>query len=326
MLKMNFRELMESGIIEEKFMRRNRVTKYDEDNETYRINLYVTGITACPCKCKFCRNTEMNAESTQFNTEAFKQLYEKYGRNIRTVTFGGGEPLLYFDKIIELINERGVGYSGRALITSGLKSLFEEKARKIREDYWRFTNKLEMDAFFETIYLSRHHANNQKNQESFGTKQAILEKEDIRLLPAGIVNKMVVTTTCYKGGTSTLEDMKDMVNWTITSTIPSIIFNDLQQSMTDQNFYEQHQIEEGLFEEFAQSLTELSDDFRLKHQIVFSGGYTVTTYVSEKLRLKVGFKKYHKSREETLKAWQNARKRTFDLTMEPDGTVYLDQL
>ena len=326
MLKMNFRELMESGIIEKNFISRDKSVKYDDGDETYRINLYVTGITACPCKCKFCRNTEMNVESTEFNTEAFKQLYEKYGRNIRTVTFGGGEPLLYFDQILELIHGMCVGFSGRAIITSGLKSLFEEKARKFRTDYPDFANQLEMDDLFETIYLSRHHANNQKNQESFGTKQAILTRQDIRLLPAGIVNKMVVTTTCYKGGTSTLEDMKDMVNWTITSTIPAIIFNDLQQSMTDQNFYEQHQIEEGLFEEFAQSLTELSDDFRLKHQIVFSGGYTVTTYVSEKLRLKVGFKKYHKSREETLKAWQNARKRTFDLTMEPDGTVYLDQL
>lgn len=325
MLKMNFHELMESGIIEEKFQHKNRKVFYEEDDVSYRINLYVTGITACPCKCAFCRNTEMNARATKFNTDAFKALYEKYGYYIRMVTFGGGEPLLYFDKIIELINARQVGFSGRALITSGLKDLFETNARKFRKDS-RFANSLEMDSLFDVIYLSRHHANDVRNQKSFGTTEPILTREEIRLLPAGIVNKMVVTTTCYNGGTSTVDDMQRMVDWAIGATCPAIIFNDLQKSMTDEEFYNKHQIREGVFEEFAETLKELSSDFRLKHEIVFSGGYTVTTYVSEKLRLKVGIKKYHKSREETIEAWKNAKKRTFDLTMEPDGTIYLDQL
>ena len=327
MLKMNFEELMKSGYLEKIF----KSAKYAENEESYRINLYVTGITACPCKCKFCRNSEISSTCSQFNTEAFKRMYQKYGDLIRNVTFGGGEPLLYFHKVYELLKKRELYAKNRAIITSGIRNKFLEIASEFRDDCLPdgtpYDNSLKMASAFSTIYLSRHHANNKLNQLSFGTKEPLLNRQDILLLPNMLVNRMVVATTCYKnGGVSTVEELHDMIQWTHYVNIPAIIFNDFQKSMTDEEFYKDNQVDDDLFDNTVARLTELANDFHLVNKIVFSGGYTITTYSSEKLRIRVGFKKYHKTREETLKEWENTPKRTYDITMEPDGTVYLDQL
>ena len=252
---------------------------------------------------------------------------------IDTITFGGGEPLLFFEGLCNTVREvyyldrsRLENMPRRYLITSGPRELF----------FKCLVNTFVM--YFHNVYLTRLRLKDEDNQKAFGTDLPIVTTEDLKYLPDAnnyLNDRMEIVTTCYKGGCETVGEMMGLIYWTAKLEVSTIIFNDLQCDVTNFEYYQEHQIDDGIFEQVIQNLK--SYGFEEKIEVCFSGGYTIRMYEGtleyiekygiHKKRyrqyIRVGFKQYHKPGT-TLDVWKKANKRTFDISIMPNGEVFSD--
>lgn len=297
----------------------------DSQDRTYRIHAYVTFNKVCPCKCSFCRNEQFSNDIKSKNTDNMRRALKLFSPYIHTITFGGGEPLSFIDDLFKMMED--VYYLDgnelpqvprKYMITSGLRNQF-------------LTNKDKIFSCFDKIYLTRQRYSDKKNQKAFNTKVPIITTKDLRSFGYDITSNIEIVSTCYKGGLETSEEMIDLIKWTASIGSETIIFNDLQCDVTDIQYYKKHQIDDDVFESVIRYL--LDKGFREKIEVCFSGGYTIRMYKGyletpnilnhDGWYISVGFKQYHKPGT-TLDIWKKASKRTFDLSIMPNGEVFTD--
>lgn len=303
----------------------------DFDGRTYRVHAYVTYNKACPCHCSFCRNEQFSEDVKSSNICNMRTALKKFSPYIHTITFGGGEPLIFLDELLSTIEKvyfdpfgvyKVLSCPKMYMVTSGLRKQFLENKERIFN-------------YFDRIYLTRQRRSDKQNQKAFNTATPILKTSDLWHLGYDITKKIEVVSTCYKGGLETAKEIISLIKWTAYIGSETIIFNDLQYDVTNEKYYQEHQISDDVFESVIKTLKGLG--FTEKISVCFSGGYNVRMFKGllkvrgKKNRLRewsgwyinVGFKQYHKPGT-TLKIWQESYKRTFDLSIMPNGEVFTD--
>jgi molybdenum cofactor biosynthesis enzyme MoaA len=117
-------------------------------------NLYIRMTDNCQANCKFCTYHSPKTPPFDFNKfeDVLKYLKEKKVK-INNINFTGGEPALYFDELQKTIAMIRVNYP-KSPITVNTNGFNLDKIHQLVVD---------------AISLSRHHYDDKKNQEIFGT-------------------------------------------------------------------------------------------------------------------------------------------------------------
>lgn len=282
----------------------------DSYGRTKRIHAYVTFGPTCNSHCGFCRNHNFSKDLMKQNYEELRKTLRKYSPYIHTMVFGGGEPLLYADKLYSVISNRDVvDYDiERYIITNGTRKQFIKEVGSCK-----------MCRYLNGILLSRHHYDDDKNAKIFGNHN-LLTTNDIKILCPRLKDKMEFVITCTKGYIDSVDEILKFIEWGRRLGIDKFLFNDLQKDVTNEEYWNQNQINENVFNDCEQEL--LERDYRIGISVCFTAGYDITTYT--KYGVRVGFKRYHHSKEETMKKWKESRKYTYDLSIMPNGDIFSD--
>ena len=163
------------------------------------INLYVR-TKFCNAKCKFCTYAE---DASKFNEqrfiEALKEITSKI--HIAKIAISGGEPTLYWDnfKTIATLSKEYAPNNEMTMTTDGLRleQLFNDPIYKL----------------FDTIQLSRHHYDDEKNNEIFVTKTP--STEEIKNILKLRTHKHQVQFRCnlIKGYIDNKEEIFKYLDW-----------------------------------------------------------------------------------------------------------------
>lgn len=292
---------------------RPRFKRFERDasGRTKRIHAYVTFGSKCNSNCGFCRNQLFDDEIMMDNYEEVCKTLMNYSPYIHTMVFGGGEPLLYADKLYSVIsNSRIVDYhTNTYIITNGLRTLFLNEVAGCR-----------LCRYLNGIMLSRHHYDDAKNAEVFGNSRLLTTEDLKKELCNTLRSKMEFVTTCLKGYIDSPNEILKFIEWGLKLRIENFLFNDLQKDVTVPEYFDNHQIDSNVFDDCEKLL--LKKGYVLGISVCYTAGYDITTYTKRDIR--IGFKRYHQSREETNKKWKESNRFTYDLSIMPNGDIFSD--
>jgi pyruvate-formate lyase-activating enzyme len=290
-----------------------QVSRFERDSfgRTKRVHAYVTFGSKCNSKCSFCRNQQFSNEIMKDNHKELHKTLKKYSPDIHSMVFGGGEPLLYAHEIFDIItNSRILDSNVKSyIITNGSQKLFLEEI----ESCW-------LCRHLNGIMLSRHHYYDLKNAEIFGNKSLLTSHDIDNKLCSKLKGKMEFATTCLKGYIDSAQEIINFIRWGISVDIEKFLFNDLQKDVTAVDYWDKHQIDSNVFDDCAKTL--ISYGFKFGISVCYTAGYDITTYTKGDIR--VGFKRYHQSKEETAAKWKRSKKYTYDLSIMPNGDIFSD--
>lgn len=151
-----------------------------EVEETYAL-LYVRQ-KGCNAKCLFC---EYQNDAENFNEDKFYAILDELKDKVwvKKVSFSGGEPTLHLDKLARIIKKTRVALPGAYIVvnTNGvnLDEVFEDKS---------------LVAIIDNFSISRHHYDDDKNNEIFGTKT--ISSENLKKLRKNIKKKSIFHLSC----------------------------------------------------------------------------------------------------------------------------------
>lgn len=169
-----------------------------EVDEPY-VNLYVRS-KFCNAKCQFCTFAD---DASNYNEQKFIEVLSeiKSKIKIRKIAFTGGEPTLYWDKFksaVTIAKEMSPD-SNLSMNTDGfrLQKLFEDPISK----------------WFRNIHISRHHFDDNLNNEIFGTKTP--STEELRWAQSTTEDKYQIQLSCnlIKGYIDEKEKMYQYLEW-----------------------------------------------------------------------------------------------------------------
>lgn len=282
---------------------------YDKESLKIRNNMYVTTTERCPNHCAFCRNDNMEFGKKKIFRD-FRDNYYKVAPSIHSVTFGGGEPLLRPDILDEVVFDAESRPMKRFVVTSGPRNSFLQ-------------NQEILDGL-DGIYLSRQKADDNENQKAFGGKTRLVELADLGRFDLDR-RKITACVTAHKdGGVASAEEMLDFIRQMQGVGINNVMFNNLQREVSGAAYYDKNNVPDEAFEAvkkvFSAETYKGHSVWEQKTPVVFSGGYTISTLKND--WGSIAFKLYHKSKEETARAWAEANRRTYDFSMSPNGDLF----
>lgn len=264
---------------------------------TFMKNLYVELDRKCNTKCSFCRNDCM--EKCKYK---FKNIMNNLNRivgGINNIFIGGGEPTVNKKDLYNLLDI--YRYSRNIYTVSNGTATLD------------FYKKLD-----SKIYISRHHFDDKINADIFGiNKKKILSMDDLSQL-----YDLTLTCTCINGSIDSVDKIIEYLQEAESYSIRNIVFSNLHDDASVNTFdssYKNLNVKNDLFDEAINILKLQGFDYN--YPVISSGGYKMYMLKNNLSRLRVAFKQYI-SKEELANLWLNAVKRTFDLSMAPDGTIY----
>ncbi len=194
---------------------RTHYCKYFENDaqeveEPYAL-LYVRQ-KGCNAKCLFC---EYQDDAQTFNEDKFYKILEELEDKVRVkkVAFSGGEPTLHLDKLSRIIKKTRTVLPGAYIVvnTNGvnLKEVFKDKS---------------LIGIIDNFSISRHHYDDDKNNEIFGTKT--ISSEDLRKLRKNIRKKSIFHLSCnlVKGYIDSKEEIFKFLEYSNYMKIKSVGF------------------------------------------------------------------------------------------------------
>ncbi len=278
-----------------------RDIKYKRINRTpftFRTNLYLELGRCCNAKCFFCRNGCM--EKCKYSFKNIINTLNQIIDNIDSIFIGGGEPTINKKDLQKLLDI--YLYQGKDIYTVSNGSATLE-----------FYKNLE-----SSIYISRHHFDDNINADIFGLhKKKILSMDDLAKL-----HNLTLTCTCINGGIDSVDKIIQYLQTADLCGVRNIVFSNLHDDASVNTFdssYKNLNVKKDLFDEAIDVLKR--QGFYYNYPIVSSGGYKMYMLRHNILRPKIAFKQYL-SKEELENLWLSAVKRTFDLSIAPDGSLY----
>lgn len=174
---------------------------------TEYINLYVQITNLCNAKCKFCSNFGSN--EVPFKKELFFEIFDEIYKNkfINKVTFTGGEPTLNKDLlecILYVHNKDPRIFIFLDTNASDL-SILEKIAPNVT-----------------SIALSRHHFDDEINNEIFGFKTST--EAQLNVLPFFVKDKINLRCNLIKGYIDSTDKCKQYLDWCNSIGINSVGF------------------------------------------------------------------------------------------------------
>ncbi len=273
---------------------------------TFRRNLYLELGRTCNAKCSFCRNGCMEKEEYDFD-----RIIDELDDNIRLfdkVYIAGGEPTLKI-RNIKLLEDKFYDYDDKfTIISNGTTNLKE----------------LYSDSYRLKYMISRHSYDEEENASIFGiSANNFLSLYEIN---SQIKNPASLSCTCIRDGMDTVEKIIEYIQFAYGCGTTDIVFTNLHDdSSISLPYYNRKNlslnIDNSVFEEVIKILKN-NGLVETKYPIISSSGYELRTLKRKLGRtLNISFKRYV-SKNELEILWVNAVKRTFDLSMSPNGTIY----
>lgn len=170
--------------------------------ERMKLNLYVKINDVCTAKCEFCSNRDMK-DLGDLDLEKLKYvLIEMKQRNLlNRISITGGEPMLKLDLLNQVINL--------------IYEVIPNAIVTLNTNGYRFRDILKLDSLdkLEGIHISRHHYNDEQNENIFGINVA--NKEDIKYVMEKIKNKRLIRLNCLliKGQIDSIEEVQKFLDF-----------------------------------------------------------------------------------------------------------------
>ena len=276
---------------------------------TIRHNLYVELGRTCNAKCEFCRNACMQKD--KYNLKKIKKTLINVKNFFNQIYIGGGEPSLKLKALYDL-NEEYLFDKNFTIITNGSVTL-----RDVINNYYLRN---------QNYMISRHSYEDVQNARIFGlpTNQFITFDELCRT-----DLDLSLACTCIKGGMDSVNKLLEYIKFADEYDIENILFTNLQDDASIsvvQNNNTFLNIDPNVFNDTIRILKN-NGWIQEKYPIISNSGYELITLKTNSLfsknRMTVRFKRYV-SKKELDMLWQTAIKRTFDLSLSPNGILYDD--
>jgi molybdenum cofactor biosynthesis enzyme MoaA len=262
-----------------------------------KLHLYIKVTDACPATCSYCGNRGME-DYGNIDIGKLKYVLEHlHSQNrLHGVSISGGEPMLNFNKVNEIINT--------IVDTTGIRNI------SISTNGHNIKKILDFDNVdkLESVHISRHHYSDEVNKQIFGVNTANVS--DIRYVIERLKNTKLLVLNCllmkkyinnlvevkrfldfagelnvFKAGFVSLMKVND---FSIDNFINfNEIFNNLDECFLRANhFYDQHICEccDGIYysekngtltEFYARMTKELNCDYT--RQLVYTSDNRLTT-------------------------------------------------
>lgn len=287
---------------------------FDFKKERYNCNgtlqtnqLYVEYGLECPCDCSFCHNKVRAKNRQNVCLSKVDDTVLRYCSDCKRVIFGGGEPLLHFEKIMALVqkirqDERSTekAYSDELpvdavkcnIVTNGDRQLYH-KYLYSKVDNTKKTivgillgeydtedvetpEVCERCHLFDKIIISRHHYDDYRNQVIFGATNELLTTSDLRWMCNGQKEKITLYCVCQKGGIDSREEIFGYLYWAVKLGYKNILFSDLDLHNTPSDIYAKRNISQDVFRSVIDMLI-MWNAQRIPHEVYNSSGYDTTT-------------------------------------------------
>jgi len=211
------------------------------------LRLYIKLTDACNANCKFCANeTCKDFGIIDFQKLEFVIRYLKEKNRLHGISITGGEPMVNPEKMNALLNL--------------IWSIDEDMEVAISTNGFNLREFANMDGVnrLESIHISRHHYDDQTNQEIFKT-DTIATTDDIMFLQDKLTDKQIlnINTLVMKGYIEDLEGIKKMLDYVGETGVYKTGFVSL---MKCNDYSRQH------FINFNDIFNNLDSDFLLAHR------------------------------------------------------------
>ncbi len=163
------------------------------------VNFYIR-TKFCNARCKFCTYA---SDASKYNEKKYIKVLEEISSKIKIkkIAISGGEPTLYWD------NFKNISTIAKSISPTSELSMNTDGFR------WRQLFEDPISQLFDYIQLSRHHYDDIKNDEIFGTNTP--RSEDIKELSFLAKNNHQVQFRCslIKGYIDSKEEVFKFLNW-----------------------------------------------------------------------------------------------------------------
>ncbi len=277
---------------------------------TVRTNLYLELGRACNAKCVFCRNNSF--DHCSYNREDLFQALTSVLPYVHDVVLGGGEPTLVPEDIetaLDLVKKRDKG----------------PNRYKKDIDTYVFTNGTADLNYYESLIdrgvglnVSRHAVNDEENAAILGIKKAELVSEK-KLVEYASGRMVTLCATCFKGGLDSTYKIIEYLIWAQKLGANRVLLSTLHKDISAGELvnYDRINIDEQIFNEIATYLMRLG--YKKTEPIYSTGGYYTTVLENDSFSIIL---KTYVSKKELQAQWPIALKRTFDLSISPDGVLH----
>lgn len=290
-----------------KDIERNRVSG---SRITARTNLYLELGRSCNARCEFCRNESFG--KCEYNLETVLEKLKLVEPYIDDLVIGGGEPTLLLKdlkKLVLYVNEIDLGRRlNRYVFSNGTAPM----------DVYDWLK----DKDF-SLNISRHAVSDEENarilncrNRLIGNKAKNANAENLRYL---VRFGATICATCFSGGLDTKEKLLEYIEFAEKLGAGRVLLSNLHldSSSGDLVSFNDINIATNLFKDTMAYLE--SRGFSKSIPIYSTGGYSST--VLEHGNFKVVFKEYISKKDIELE-WNRASKRTFDLSIDPNGRLF----
>lgn len=271
---------------------------------TRQTNLYLELGRSCNAACPFCRNQYL--KRNKLDIDAVLKSFRSIEPFLNNVVIGGGEPTLpkTRDLLKEIHSTRenfGASYFLSTNGTCGMDYLYT------------------LTEMGYKINLSRHAVEDEDNDKIFGVKAPTMEEIRDRKGLAFYKNYLTLVATCFKGGLDSVEALERYIELADYLHVNSILFQSMHEDMDDKG-KKLLQIDEMIFDEVIAHLRE--QNYRVSELPIYStGDYKLIIVKSADGSKTYSFKRYI-SKEELEREWFRSSKRTFDLSIAPNGDIF----
>lgn len=275
-----------------------KIKRIGNTGSTFKTNLYLELDRSCNANCFFCRNKEL--EDCKFDIKKIKNNLSYILKFVDNIVIGGGEPTFYMEYLSEITSLIYFNYKriGKYITTNG--SCRYDKLKELMNSY--------------NINLSRHAINDLDNDKIFGINT--IKTEDIKKLSMYSLNTLTLTATCFKNGLDSVQKLEEYIELS-DYVKASVLFQTLHEDLSE---LPKNQIDTNIFNEVINHLK--GQYFMVSELPIYSTG-NYKLIIAKRLdgEKTIAFKQYI-TKEELENNWYKASKRTFDLSMAPNGDIY----
>lgn len=273
---------------------------------TFKRNLYLELGRSCNAACFFCRNKCMG--ESEYNLENIIKSLGTIIDRMDSIVIGGGEPTSKRKDLFELLKKYIYAINKFYIFSNGIDTI-------------NFHNRLlQQDSSYKDIsyYISRHSIDDEINAHILGVNPnsvpSILKLLDMRC------KNIILSCTCVNGGVDTPEKIIDYImEYNYNNVMFCNLMDDASVNM-DLTYNNDMRVDDAIFDEVISFLQK--QGFNYNHEVISTAGYKLYIlkgkYNNDR---NIIFKKYI-SKKELDEKWPTAIKRTFDLSIAPNGSIY----
>ncbi len=274
---------------------------------TRQTNLYLELGRKCNAKCSFCRNHLL--PESHFDYDAVMTSFRTIEPYLNNVVIGGGEPTLPPTRqYLSEIRKNRQNYRVNYFISTNGSAGIDYISELINDGY--------------KINLSRHALEDADNDIFFSVNTPSAEEIKEFVGSSYYSNYLTLVATCFEEGLGSVEALERYIELADYLRLNSVLFQSLHEDLDD--FADKksriHQIDDMVFDEVIAHLRE-QGYFVSELPIYSTGDYKLIIVKSSNNLKTISFKKYI-TKEELEREWPRASKRTFDLSIAPNGDIF----